>query len=87
MSKRGRPRAAAERRDMIICVRLTLPEYRYVKALAMSQKNRPVSEVVRSLALAGMPAEEVKGAATCSVGTEGVTLASVIAATSTPVRT
>ena len=69
MSKRGRPRSAEERRDMIVCVRLTLPEYRYVKALALSQKNRPVSEVVRSLALVGMVAEEPKAANTCPVGT------------------
>ena len=58
MSKRGRPRSQKEPRDMIVCVRLTLPEYRYVKALAMSQKNRPISEVVRALALVGMPLPE-----------------------------
>jgi hypothetical protein len=60
MSKRGRPRSASERRDMIVCVRFTLSEYRYVKALAMSQKNRPVSEVVRSLAVVGMVEAEPK---------------------------
>jgi hypothetical protein len=60
MSQRGRPRSASERRDMIVCVRFTLLEYRYLKSVSMSQRNRSVSEVVRSLALDGMPIEKPK---------------------------
>jgi hypothetical protein len=77
MSKRGRPRSAAERRDMIVCVRLTLPEYRYLKSVAMGERNRPISEVVRALALAGMSIEKPKEVAACCVGTEGSTLSPV----------
>ena len=78
MSKPGRPRAKKERRDMIACVRFTPSEYRYLKLLAKSGHNPalPVSEVVRSLALVGMPVEEPIEGAACPVGTEGATLPS-----------
>ena len=73
MSKRGRPRSAKERRDMITCVRFTPSEYRYLKLLAKSGHNPalPVSEVVRSLALVGMPVEKPDDEPACPVGTEG----------------
>jgi hypothetical protein len=41
-------------RNLLITVRLTAAEYRYLKALAMKH-GRPLGEVVRFLALAGMP--------------------------------
>lgn len=86
MSKGGRPRAGKERRDMIACVRFSLSEYRYLKSVAKNGQNPflSVSEVVRSLALVGMPVEESNGAVGCPVGTEGGTLASEAIDRSTP---
>jgi hypothetical protein len=40
---------------MIITLRLTQGEYHYLKGLAMKRGNRPLGEIVRFLALAGMP--------------------------------
>ncbi len=53
---RGR-KPAENPRNPLITVRLTEAEYRYLQALAMKQ-GRPLGEVVRFLALAGMPALE-----------------------------
>ncbi len=41
-------------RNLLITVRLTSAEYRYLQALAMKH-GRPLGEVVRGLALSGMP--------------------------------
>ncbi len=43
-------------RNLLITVRLTAAEYRYLQALGMKH-GRPLGEVVRFLALAGMPRE------------------------------
>jgi hypothetical protein len=59
---RGRKPLAnpSELRNVVLTVRLTQAEYRYVQALAMKQ-GRPMGEVVRSLVLAGMPRELTGG--------------------------
>lgn len=44
-------------RDMLITVRLTEEEYRYLQGLAMKH-GRPLGEIVRFLSLAGMPLRE-----------------------------
>ncbi len=49
---RGR-KPVANPRNLLITVRLTVAEYRYLQALAM-QHGRPLGEVVRFLALVGM---------------------------------
>ena len=56
MARAGRPKAA-EPREMVVSVRLTLAEYRALQALAMKQ-GRSVGEQLRALALAGLPAGE-----------------------------
>lgn len=54
MAKAGRPKSD-EPREMIVSVRLTLAEYRYLQALAMKH-GRSVGEIMRFMSLAGMPA-------------------------------
>ncbi len=49
----GRPKSD-EPREMVVALRLTLAEYRYLQALAMKH-GRSVGEITRFLALAGMP--------------------------------
>jgi hypothetical protein len=53
MSKAGRPNSD-DPRNMVVAVRLTEAEYRYLQALGMKH-GRTVGEVMRFLALAGMP--------------------------------
>ncbi len=53
MAKVGRPKLD-DPRNMVVGVRLTEAEYRYLQALAMKH-GRTVGEVMRFLALAGMP--------------------------------
>jgi hypothetical protein len=50
---RGR-KPADDPRNLLITVRLTAAEYRYLQVLAMKH-GRPLGEVVRFLALGGMP--------------------------------
>ena len=50
---RGR-KPADDPRNMIITVRLTEEEYRYLQALSLKH-GRPLGEIVRFLCLAGMP--------------------------------
>jgi DNA-binding MarR family transcriptional regulator len=53
MMPAGRPKSE-EPREMVVALRLTLAEYRYLQALAM-KRGRSVGELTRVLALAGMP--------------------------------
>ncbi len=53
MPKVGRPKAA-EPREMVVSLRLTLAEYRALQALAM-RRGVVIGELVRVLALAGLP--------------------------------
>ncbi len=53
MSKAGRPKKD-DPRNMVVALRLTEAEYRYLQALGMKH-GRTVGEMVRFLALAGMP--------------------------------
>jgi hypothetical protein len=53
---RGR-KPAENPRNLLITVRLTVAEYRYLQALAL-KRGRPLGEVVRALSLAGMPVRE-----------------------------
>ncbi len=46
-------------RDILITLRLTGAEYHYLQSLALKH-GRPLGEVVRFLALAGMPIEKDK---------------------------
>jgi hypothetical protein len=57
MAKAGRPKSGKPVRDMVVSVRLTRAEYRSLQGLAMKQ-GRPLGELLRALALAGMPAGE-----------------------------
>ena len=50
---RGR-KPAENPRNLLITVRLTEEEYRYLQGLAMKH-GRPLREIVRFLSLAGMP--------------------------------
>lgn len=50
---RGR-KPAENPRDVVITVRLTQEEYRYLQGLSLKQ-GRPLGEIVRFLCLAGMP--------------------------------
>lgn len=50
---RGR-KPAENPRNLLITVRLTEEEYRYLQSLALKH-GRPLGEIVRFLALAGMP--------------------------------
>jgi hypothetical protein len=52
MVPRGR-KPAENPRNLLITVRLTAAEYRYLQALAL-KRGRPLGEVVRALSLAGM---------------------------------
>lgn len=53
MAKVGRPKSD-EPRNMVVGLRLTEAEYRYLQALGMKH-GRTVGEIVRFLALAAMP--------------------------------
>lgn len=55
MPKPGRPKSH-EPREMVVSLRLTLAEYRYLQALAM-RRGLAIGELVRLLALADIPIE------------------------------
>jgi hypothetical protein len=62
---RGR-KPADNPRNVLITVRLTEAEYRYLQALAMKD-GQSLGQIVRSLSLVGMPG--VKGGVSCQRAT------------------
>jgi hypothetical protein len=54
MPKLGRPRKAAEAMSLTVSMRVTRAEYHYLQDLAR-RDGRSVADVLRFLALAGMP--------------------------------
>lgn len=59
MGKVGRPKSD-EPRELVVSVRLTVAEYRYLQELAMKH-GRSVGEIMRFMSLAGMPASKQGG--------------------------
>jgi hypothetical protein len=53
MAKVGRPKSD-DPREMVVSLRLTLAEYRYLQRLAM-KRGRSIGELVRLLVLVDMP--------------------------------
>ncbi len=56
VSQGGRPRKSPERRDAIVSCRLTQEEWRYLADRALNE-DLALSDLVRALLLADMPAE------------------------------
>ncbi len=59
MSRTGRPRKAVEPMTLTVSMRVTRAEYFYLQDLGR-RHGRSVADVLRFLALAGMPAAEVE---------------------------
>jgi hypothetical protein len=55
MPKPGRPKSD-QPREMVVSLRLTLAEYRYIQVLAM-RRGVSIGDLVRLLALADMPSD------------------------------